>query len=322
MSKRKKNNGKGWFSFFKRDGKKKAASLTPRSRKKKDSPRIPSWLWVMLTIIGFALLGAGLTAGFMVMERYVKTLPQTQQRSGSLKLVNPPIWLEQAWLDEIIKTAGGSRFVLDEDAARVIAERLGRIPWMVDVRVQTLPDNIVIHARYRRPIVRIAGGKDKNYYLDEEMVLFDALPVTKIAVPEVVGFTQRSIPSPGSVWLADDVKAAVELANLLSLMDLRMMSIEKPIQKPLLDEIASIDVSNFAGRKNAAQPHLILNVNDGVTQVYWGAAMGQATRYLEAHEKEKITSLYQHYTEYGNTLKGKGKFIELRQPQTLILRPQ
>ena len=322
MSKRKKNNGKSWFGFFKRDDNKKTASLTPRSRKKKEPPRILSWLWVMLTIVGFALLGAGLTAGFMVMENYVKGLPQTQQRSGALKLVNPPIWLEQAWLDEIIKTAGGIRFVLDEDAAKAIAERLGRIPWMTDIRVQTTPENIVIHAQYRRPIVQVAGGKDKYYYLDEKMVLFDALPVTKIAVPEVVGFTQRSIPSAGSVMLADDVKAAVDLVYVLSLMDLQMMSIEKPIQKPLLDEIASVDVSNFAGRKNAAQPHLILNVKDGVTQVYWGAAMGQAARYLEANEKEKVTSLYQHYTEYGNTLKGKGKFIELRQPQTLILRPQ
>ncbi len=322
MSKRKKNNGKSWFSFFKRDGKKKTASLTPRSRKKKDAPRIPSWLWVMLTIIGFALLAAGLTAGFMYMESYVKKLPQTQQRSGSLKLVNPPVWLEQAWLDAIIKTAGGSRFVLDEDAARVITERLGRIPWMTDVRVQTMPDNIVIHAGYRRPIVRIAAGKDKYYYLDEQMVLFDALPVTQIAIPEVVGFTQRSIPSPGSVWLADDVKAAVELVYVLSLMDLQMMGIEKPIQKPLLDEIASIDVTNYAGRKSAGDPHLVLDVKDGQTKVFWGAAMGQASRHLEANEKEKVTNLYQHYTEYGNTLQGKGKFIELRQPQTLIPRPQ
>lgn len=320
VTKRKKNkDGKGWFDFLKRDTKKKTAP-SPRTRKKKDAPLMPSWLWVMLTIIGFALLGAGLTAGFMYMERYVKTLPQTEENAGPLKLINPPSWLGQAWTDHIIDTVGGSRFPLNESAARSISERLGKIPWLSDVRVQTTPTNLEISAQYRRPIVKatVAG---RSYYVDEKMVVFQALPVTTIAVPEVIGFTQRSVPPAGSVWLAEDAKAGMELIYILSLMDLQMMTAAEPIQKPLLDEIDSIDVTNFAGRKNAGQPHLVLNVKDG-TKVHWGAAWGQAARLLEADEKEKITTLYQHYTENKNTLQGKVKFIELRQPQTLIPRPQ
>ena len=321
VTKRKKSkDGKGWFSFFKRDAKKKTATATPRTRKKKDAPLLPSWLWVMLTIIGFALLGAGLTAGFMYMERYVKTLPQTETNAGPLKLINPPSWLGQAWTDHIIDTIGGSRFVLNESAALTISEQLGKIPWLYDVRVQTTPTTLEISAQYRRPIVKATAG-GRSYYVDEKMVVFEALPVTAIAVPQVVGFTQRTIPAPGTVWLAEDVKAGMELIYILSLMDLQMMAADEPIPKPLLDEIDSIDIANFAGRKNAAQPHLVLNVKDG-TQVHWGAAWGQAARLLEADEKEKITTLYQHYTENKNTLQGKVKFIELRQPQTLIPRPQ
>ena len=322
MTKRKKlKNGKGWFGFLKRDRKKKPATLTPRTRKKKDATLLPSWLWVMLTIVGFALLAAGLTAGFMVMERYVKALPQVETHAGPLKLINPPSWLGQAWTEQIVAAVGGSRFVLDETAAATIGRRLAGIPWLYDVRVQTTPIAMEISAQYRRPVVRAVMGQ-RTFYVDEKMVVYDALPVTAIAVPDVVGFTPRTAPPLGTVWLAEDVKAAMELIRILSMMDLQMTTAAEPIKKPLLDEIQSVDVANFAGRKSASQPHLVLNVKDGATQINWGAAWGQAARYLEAGEKEKVATLYQFYVENKNSLQGKVKFIELRQPQTLIPRPQ
>jgi hypothetical protein len=178
-----------------------------------------------------------------------------------------------------------------------------------------------IVAQYRRPVVKASIG-GRTVYVDEKMVAYEALPVTAIAVPEVVGITHRTAPPAGTIWLAEDVKAAMELINILSMMDQQMTTAPAPIKKPLLDEIASIDVANFAGRKSASQPHLVLNVKDGTTQINWGAAWGQAARYLEADEKEKVTTLYQFYVENKNSLQGKVKFIELRQPQTLIPRPQ
>lgn len=322
MTKRKKNkDGKGWFSFLKRDGKKKPATLTPRSRKKKDAPLIAPWLRVALTIVGFALLAGGLTAGFMFMERYVKSLPTTETHAGPLKLINPPSWLGQAWTEQIVAAVGGSRFVLDEAAAATVGRRLAAVPWLYDVRVQATPSEMEIVAQYRRPIVKAAVG-GRTVYIDEKMVAYEALPVTAIAVPEVVGITHRTAPPAGTIWLAEDVKAAMELINILSMMDQQMTTAPDPIKKPLLDEIASIDVANFAGRKSASQPHLILNIKDGATQINWGAAWGQAARYLEADEKEKVTTLYQFYVENKNSLQGKVKFIELRQPQTVIPRPQ
>lgn len=317
MTKRKKQkSGKSWFSFLKR--KPKVTSHTLRPRKKKNTPLIPPWARVMLTVIGFALLAAGLTAGFMYMEQYVKTLPQRQPHARPLKLLNPPSWLGEAWTDRILETTENSRFLLDEAAARTVSEKLGRIPWLYDVQVKTTQNTLDISAQYRRPIIAATVG-GKRYYVDEHDVVFEALPVTKIAVPEVIGFSERTIPTAGTVWLAEDIKAAVELIHILGLMDLPTE--ENPNPKPLLDEIENIDVANFAGRKSESQPHLILNVKDGTTQIYWGAAWGQAARALEADDKEKLTSLYQQYAEYGNTLMGKVKFIELRQPQSLVPRP-
>lgn len=320
MTKRKKTkDGKGWFGFLKREGKKKTASTSPpaRKRKKKDEQRGTPWLRIAMTIVGFALLAAALTAGFMVMERYIKNLPQVETQAGPLKLLNPPAWLGPAWIEQIVQTVGGRRFVLDDAAARTVAERLGTIPWLYNVSVQTTPQALEISAQYRQPIVSaVVGGK--RYYVDEKMVLFEALPVTAITVPAVVGFSQRSAPSPGTIWLAEDIKAAKDLVHILSLMDTQMMSAEDPIKKPLLDEIESVDVSGLTARK----PNIVLNVRDGTTKINWGAAWGQAARNMEADEKEKITTLYQFYVENKNTLQSTVKFVELRQPQTLVPRPQ
>lgn len=317
MTKRKKiKTGKGWFDFLKRDRRKKASSPLPvRKRKKKDAPRVAPSLRVALTIVGLALVAAGLAAGFMAMEQYVKTLPEVESHTGPLKLLTPPAWLGPAWTEQIAQTVGGPRFMLDESAARTVAERLAAISWLYDVRVQTTPEAIEIAAQYRRPIVSITIG-GRTYYVDNKMIVFDALPVAAIAVPSVVGFTQRPVPPVGTTWLAEDVKAAVELVNVLSLMDLHMMAAEDPIQKPLLDEIESVDVSGLSARK----PNIVLNVKDGTTKINWGAAWGQAARNMEADEKEKIIMLYQFYVENNNTLQSKVKFIELRQPQTLVPR--
>ena len=318
MAKRKKTKtGKSWFSFLKRDRKKKpSASLPVRKRKKKDAPRLTPVLRVALSIVGLALLAAGLTAGFMAMERYVKTLPQVESLAGPLKLLDPPAWLGAAWTEQIVQAVGGRRFVLDEDAARTVAERLTTIAWLDDIHVQATPTALEISAQYRRPVVSARVG-GRTWYVDEKMIAFEALPVTAIAVPAVVGSSARSAPPAGTIWLAEDIKAAKDLVHILSLMDMQMMAAETPIPKPLLDEIESVDVSGLS----ASKPNIVLNVKDGATKVNWGAAWGQAGRNMEADEKEKITMLYQFYVENKHTLQSTVRFIELRQPQTLNYRP-
>ena len=89
---------------------------------------------------------------------------------------------------------------------------------------------------------------------------------------------------------------------------------------PLLYEIASIDVGNLGGRKNRSKPHIILYAKDG-TQIFWGAAYGQAKIYLEAGENEKIASLYKFYDQHGS-VQGVARYIELRIPRKGLPRPE
>jgi hypothetical protein len=135
-----------------------------------------------------------------------------------------------------------------------------------------------------------------------------------LTIVEIKGFSARTIPPVGDTMAGDDIAAAIKLLAVLEIMD----EISTPLA-PLLGEIASIDVSNFGGRKSSRKPHVVLYAKDG-TQVFWGAAYGESARYLEATEKEKVAMLYEFYTQHG-TIQGIVKYIELRNPQKAVPRP-
>jgi hypothetical protein len=181
VTKRKKNKDeKSWFSFLKRDGKKKpaAASVPPRKRKKKRRTAACAVVASGAVDCRSGAARGGPDGRVYGDGRYVKTLPQIESAAGPLILKKPtPPWLESSWTEHIVKTVGGRRFVLDEAAARTVAERLAAIPWMYDVRVQATSKALEISAQYRRPIVSVRLG-GRTYYVDEKMIVFEALPVT------------------------------------------------------------------------------------------------------------------------------------------------
>ena len=90
-------------------------------------------------------------------------------------------------------------------------------------------------------------------------------------------------------------------------------------QKPLLSEIASIDVSNFNGRKNNSHAHIILYAKD-YTEIMWGAEVGKWQQYLESTDEQKLAKLYSYYKEEG-TLLGRAKYINLRDPKYKVPLP-
>ena len=305
MAKRKTKKGNGPFSFF---SKKKKGR-----RSKKDTPAISSSLKVTLGIVLVTMLIAGGAVGLIYLDRYVKTTTAQDVPDGSLKLINPPTWLSQEWIDRLVEATGGKRFPLNQTAAQTVSYRLETLSWLEGVRVQTTPEYLEIRADYRRPVGLVDLGKNKKYYLDAQMVVLDYLPLDTLPLVEIKGIASpRSIPAPGSYWAAEDAQAAVELLDILYTMDFNFQQKDQ-LEKPLLDEIESIDVSNFAARKSNKEPHLVLNIKDGTTTINWGAAWGQAGRYLEQDGKNKLIDLYQFFMDNNNSLQGTAKYIELRQ---------
>ena len=328
MARKKKTTVKktgGFGGFF---------SKTKKRRKTKDRPSFATGLKVALTILFLTVLAGGGAVGLIYLDRYVKAAAAEEIPEGTVVFKKPPTWLNQEWKDWIQETLGSAAFPLDAHAAQIVSEKLKPVAWFKDMTVQTEPNGINVYAEYRRPVGLVTSGSKKSY-IGDDMAAMDYIPMTAIPIVEIKGASTKA-PEPGQVWLAEDARAAVELLNLLYRIDqLYQQESEeqragkttspggKIPEKPLLNEIASIDVSNFAGRKSTSldTPHIVLNVKDG-TKVYWGAAWGQSATAFEADEKTKLDRLYQWFMEHNNTLQGTVKVIDLRWLHDSIPRPQ
>ena len=299
---KKKKPAKQWFSF----GAKSAAKKKARTTKAGPGQRN------LLIVFGVLCILAAVAAGFVLLDRYVQKIASSD-RVGPLELVGRPDWFNNELIQKVHEAAGGSEFGLDATTARTVAENLASIAWLYDIKVQTTSNSVRVRAKYRRPVGLIKRS-GKAYYIDHDAVVLDYLPIEDLTIVEIKGFSARSIPPAGDTMTGDDIAAAIKLLAVIESMD----QISTP-QAPLLDEMASIDVSNLDGRRNRRRAHIVLYAKDG-TQVNWGAAYGRSARYVEANDKEKIAMLYEFYKQHG-TIQGIVKYIELRNPQETVPRP-
>jgi hypothetical protein len=266
-----------------------------RSRKKKtgEGGKIAHALMmisatVLIVPVAVLLLGA-IVLGFVMLEKYVSNTVGVSEKKGLVELIGVPEWVNDQLQARIYAaaSANGEDLRLDDDAARSVQENLSReIPWLDGVKVETTSKSLQIHASWRKPLAMVKLGS-RRFYVDSELVVLDFVPMSKIPIVEIkgLGVVQR-IPKIGEVWQREEVEAAVEILYWLDLMDKEVTP-----KRPLLYEIASIDISNFNGNKNSREAHIILYAQDN-TEIVWGAEFGKWQRYLESTDKEKIAKLY------------------------------
>jgi hypothetical protein len=231
---------------------------------------------------------------------------------GPLELMNVPEWASSELKAKIRAAAGGKTFRLDEEAAEIVAENLASVVWLDNIKIQTTHKQVLIKARWRKPLAMVKSGS-QSFYVDDELVVLDFVPMPNLPIVKIEGLLAK-VPSPGEIWQSDDLDAAVTILAKLDQMDKAVTP-----SKPLLYEIDRIDVSNFAGRKNSRLPHIVLYAKDD-TEIIWGAEFGKWQRYLEAKDEEKLAKLYAYYKEY-RSLSGGVKYINLRDPQDNVPQP-
>jgi hypothetical protein len=271
-----------------------------------------SWNWVALVKVA-AVVGllAGTGAFLRFAEGYV--VSETADREGSLVLVDVPRWVNWDLKARVVAVAGGARFPVWEETAEVVARNLTPMAWLDDVGVQVTHDEVRVKARWRRPLALIDRGSAR-FYVDADLVVLDYMPMAHLPIVEVKGLALGLNPSPGQVFDRDDLAAAVALVLLLERMDAEITP-----DNPLLEQIASIDVSNYKGRKRPREAHLVLFTNDG-TQIIWGAEIGEWAKCLEAKDEQKLAKLYTYYQKCGSLSAG-AKYINLRDPQDKVPQP-
>lgn len=329
---RKPKTGRSWRDWFSW-----ARRSETRASRAEDKEKLGRRIKIAATILFLTLLPAGLVVGFFYLEKYVHTQQAAQPKYGTLIFVDAPAWAHsEAMKKTLADITGQGPFELKEGTAKAVQEKLEPLPWLYDVRVRVTAENqlekkgfVLVDAKYREPQAIVKSSKGQPYYValleDEDpladsgggIIVLDYVEVEKPPMPEIIGFLDKEIPSPGKVWLASDVYAALQLLSKLKEMDDKLCA-----KKPLRHEIASIDITNFKGRKaGPTSPHIILNLKDG-TPVYWGAAIGQSAAFFEAPDSEKLVRLYTFYQQNKYTLLGQAKTIELFQPMSGIPRPQ
>ena len=67
----------------------------------------------------------------------------------------------------------------------------------------------------------------------------------------------------------------------------------KKYEERVWEELATLDVGNFAGRLDRGRPHLVLHTLDN-TEIRWGAELGKERSLIEAPQKVKARRIYQH----------------------------
>jgi hypothetical protein len=295
-------------------------SFAPGGLRKRGGQRA-KWIGPRLAGImkGLAIAGVlcGIAIGLVLMEKYITRTVPALEDSVELELADVPAWVNEELKNKVYEAAqgGGEPLRLDEDTALSVQHNVARqVVWLDDIRVRTTHNCLRVEGRWRRPVALIQSGPAK-FYIDAENVVLDFVPLADLPIVEIQGLSSDAeTPQLGQVWRQDDLAAAVTILNQLDRMDRSFAE-----DKPLLDEINRIDVSNFNGHKNDDRPHIVLYAKDD-TQIMWGAEVGKWQQYLESTDEEKLAKLYSYYKEYG-TLSGGAKYINLRDPRDKIPLP-
>ena len=269
----------------------------------------------LMTMVKVALvMGLIVGAGALLRygEIYLKSTIPTED--GVLELLDVPSWVNWDLKERVIEAAGGSRLPIKEETAEVVARNLALVSWLADVSVDVSHDSVLVKARWRRPVALLERSSRK-YYVDKDLYVLDYMPMAHLPIVEVKGVSMSFPPVPGKRIDCNDLAAAVKLIDLLYETDVKYYANKKPI----LEHITQVDVSNYKGRKNRHEPHVVLDSKDGA-QVLWGAELGEWATYFEAKDEEKLAKLYVHFHEHGSL--GDGiKYIDLRNPQDRVPQP-
>jgi len=288
-----------------------------KKRKKRKGTSYHPILIGLLKVVGIVVVLGAAGVGFVLLRGYVWRAVFGNERRAALVVAKPP-WVTSQLEEKVLAAAwtNGENLKLDEHFnAKPLEENIEYlVPWLKKVKVQQFGDTLHITGPWRKPLVLVESRRQK-FYVDAELVVLDYVDIPTLPIVKVRGLSALiDNPTVGEPLQLDDLAAATVIINLLDKMDQKVTP-----DKPLLHEIAAIDVSNFGGRRNNRKPHIVLCAKNDV-QIVWGAEKDAWVQHFEVPDDEKLARLYEYYRQYGSLLGGV-KSINLRDPQDRIPQP-
>jgi len=268
-------------------------------------------LKALLVVLALAGAGVGVVFGFARLGQVLRDAPEYRISRESLRLVSGPAWMTPAIRAELDVTSSlPTRFsVLDPTIPERVARAYEACVWVErvesvrvrDVRVAGGPP-LEVRLKFRRPVAFVeVGGRDGYCLVDARGV---RLPGTyreprlgAVRLLVITGCAEPP-PAPGRVWSAPALEAAVRVAEAV-----------EPRREKF--GLASVDVSNFGGRRDPRQTEVTLwTVNQ--TEIKWGRApTPEAERLQEKTLTEKVGYLDYVYESFQGRVDGVLSYIDI-----------
>lgn len=258
-----------------------------------------------LVAVVVAVVGAAGVLGLRRLEGHVHNLNRFERVQLWVYWEDCPDFLQSTANAHILRglehelALTASDTVLDEGLAKRVAASLSRpsIGWVKKVnRVIVRPDGRVsIQCEFREPAAYVAMGRATCYLVDNEGVRLPgeyAVEDCESSRLLMIRGVEQTQPDVGEHWYGEDLSSGLRLVSML-------------YQQPFRDQVASINVENYAGRISPRQPHLVMATNRPGSRIWWGRPPNDENG-IENTARQKLALLQQLYSEYGR--------IDINQP--------
>jgi hypothetical protein len=265
-------------------------------------------------LIAMLMAAAGLVLVVIATKRYVDQRIAAPAGPLNIVLVNKPAWMSDFLAQQISATiprANGSTF--DRDLLVEATNTLEANPWVREVhqvrRVygQRPGDTMEVDCEFRAPIALVQWGE---YYwlVDGDGVKlpeqFTANHVPRIVIGRdgrlnirIITGVKQPPAATGEKWAGQDLVAGLGMVKLL-------------YGKPYAEEIVTVNVANFAGRKDNREAQIVLGTSYG-TQIRWGLPLDAKDFFAEVPVSQKLDDLSLVKQQYGRVDAGQ-PWIDIR----------
>ncbi len=264
-------------------------------------------------LIGILFVSAGV--GYHFIQQQVENRLAFPNRPPRVVLKNRPVWMSDFLADQIAEVARPRvpHSAMDHQMLVDVTGLLRANPWIREVRQvrrafhKRPGDTLEIDCEYRAPVALVKSG-DFYWLIDAEGVKLpeqytqDQIKKVvygqdgRVSIRVIEGVT-RWPPESGQKWTGDDLQAGLDLVKLLH-------------GQNFSDDILSIDVTNFMGRKDTREAQLVLGTSYG-THIRWGRPVNARDFFVEVSTAQKLDYLRRVYNEF-HRVDGNQPWIDIR----------
>jgi hypothetical protein len=277
----------------------------------------------LLNLCGFIAFASVLVAAVVTSRRYVDQRVAAPVGPLKVVLLNKPAWMSEFLAQQIAATvprAASSAF--DHELLVAAAEKLRQNPWVRDVHFvrrvygERPGDTLEVDCEFRAPIALVQWG-DYYWLVDGDgMKLpeqFTGNHVPRIVLGRngrmnvrIIEGVKQPPPATGQRWAGADLSAGLGLVKLL-------------YGKSYAEELVTVNVANFGGRKDAREAQLVLRTKYG-TEVRWGRPLDAKDFFAEVPVSQKLDSLKSVVEQYGRVDAGQ-PWIDIRYDRITYPKP-